>query len=908
MAKNRTASVEIVAPGCNGNETIGKNPSNDSWNGLFECPGLRENFTIGSTVCQLQDLVGLQCWGVNEYFYQGFWKGIEVHNATLTEIAIPPNWGGSHGNTRLNISTSILEHVEILYAGVNRSMHQTAALSSSPYPPVLKYVRLANNAYDAINFSLIRGPAILQDVTLEDNGGHGAAISSLLGYLRFTRVTTRRNGGDGSHIRMVSGALYHWPDEAPELVHRAQWPCRPGAIPASPVFPFLVVAELPGPTFRASGSCELQVESDQVLQVLTVTLLEVLHDPLASGTVDIWDSSTNEQLAHWELRNTSAPQSRIGVRDGSVYQGISSVKNKIRIQFFWEKPAEQAVCSQLAGCVRAIMQVSVGQTTVPEVEILDSKFEENMQRGLTISNAWSYVRIVNSLFAYNQFDAGLKLINGSTDLYVHNCRYLAPNWWNGIQFYNSCLSMKLLVNLSEFEMNGVNGIRVYSCLNGTMAAMTNFTVGYSNFKANRRAAIWVEPMTWMHGHMTNCTFTNHQHGTIRIDNSLDLVKAEIYRSFPVDYIIKNSEFTGNAGPSVIDVRLTELSELQHIHLVYNKFIDNSIRMRTNLLNPRSSAPAVIAIGSSHIIVQRNHFWNPESDIELASHLSAPDKRINATMNFWGSLSDWGLTEWGAIHEAVQGKVFDQNHRYTLARIDYHPVLKDPDLQSNFNTANEPPFVPEFMKTDQRSGQIQIGGRIAVERNRQIELTPLADQEAYYHVTKDILVPAGGILVVHPGVRLYFENGLGLFSQGELKLVGTEAMDIQMDLLDRKQTDTLGVFVLPNFTLSETETTDEIPHHLLAYGNRSIRLTGGQWEASIYLGRLELLAPLGNDEVPIQPSMHPKEVVWGTVCDHGFGLHAAMLSCSALGLVAHPKASYHHFLSVIFATISSAYMC
>ncbi|KAF6779921.1 hypothetical protein AHF37_00517 [Paragonimus kellicotti] len=400
--------------------------------------------------------------------------------------------------------------------------------------------------------------------------------------------------------------------------------------------------------------------------------------------------------------------------------------------------------------------------------------------------------------------------------------------------------------------------------------MTNFTVGYSNFKANRRAAIWIEPMTWMHGHMTNCTFTNHQHGTIRIDNSLDLVKAEVYRSFPVNYIIKNSEFTGNTGPSVIDIRLTELSELQHISLVYNKLIGNSIRIRSNLLNPRSSAPAVIAIGSSHIIVQRNHFWNPESDIEIASHLSASDKRINATMNFWGSLSDWGLTEWGAIHEAVQGKLFDQNHRYTLARIDYHPVLKDPDLQSNFNTINEPPFVPEFIKTDQRSGQIQIGGRIAVERNRQIELTPLADQEAYYHVTKDILVPSGGILVVHPGVRLYFENGLG-----ELKLVGTESMHIQMDLLDRKQTDTLGVLVLPNFTVTETEAKDELPNHLLAYGNRSIRLTGGQWEATIYLGRLELLAPLENDEIPVQSTMHSKEALSGVLC-------------SALGLVAHPK--------------------
>ncbi|VDP47177.1 unnamed protein product [Echinostoma caproni] len=52
--------------------------------------------------------------------------------------------------------------------GVNVSGHHVAALSASPYPPILTNVRLAFNAYDAVNFSLIRGPAILQNVLVRN--------------------------------------------------------------------------------------------------------------------------------------------------------------------------------------------------------------------------------------------------------------------------------------------------------------------------------------------------------------------------------------------------------------------------------------------------------------------------------------------------------------------------------------------------------------------------------------------------------------------------------------------------------------------------------------------------------------------------------------------------------------------
>lgn len=49
---------------------------------------------------------------------------------------------------------------------MNRSNYQSAALISTPYPPVLYNVRFAYNAHHAINFQRIRGPAILENVTV----------------------------------------------------------------------------------------------------------------------------------------------------------------------------------------------------------------------------------------------------------------------------------------------------------------------------------------------------------------------------------------------------------------------------------------------------------------------------------------------------------------------------------------------------------------------------------------------------------------------------------------------------------------------------------------------------------------------------------------------------------------------
>ena len=87
------------------------------------------------SITDFQEVVSLQCWGINEAIFGDFWKGLEFYKTTLQMTMLQT------ANTKMNVSTSRLSFVDIQYAGVNSSMHHVGAISASPFPPVLKNVR-----------------------------------------------------------------------------------------------------------------------------------------------------------------------------------------------------------------------------------------------------------------------------------------------------------------------------------------------------------------------------------------------------------------------------------------------------------------------------------------------------------------------------------------------------------------------------------------------------------------------------------------------------------------------------------------------------------------------------------------------------------------------------------------------
>ncbi|XP_018647643.1 LOW QUALITY PROTEIN: scavenger receptor-related [Schistosoma mansoni] len=861
---NRYPSVQIIKPNCFGNET------NEL--GLFSCPGLMKNISYGRNIC-----------------------------------------------------------------GVNRSNYHSAALSSTPYPPVLCNVHLAYNAHHAINFKRIRGPAILENVTvcfgyrIQNNYGHGVKITSIMGYIRLNSVTSLRNNGDGLNIKLLSGPHYHWPEETLEFIHKAYWVCRPGSIPASPVFPFLMIAELPGPTFKTSGMCEFHVASDQTDQIITINLLETIHDPIAYGRIEIWDKFTMNRIANWLLVNqtilnnhnnhTNYPSlvfhRNSGPLKGLVYQGVSSDRNAILIKFFWNKLTDRFVCSEFANCIRALLHISVGQispylflflivskyvvmkTNKKQSKVIyvtdkrqlnfqiilkNSIISGNSQHGLSLYNPWAYIHLENNTFEQNQYEAGVKILGGSFIRNQNAGLNISVNGGfkqiNNSLFHNNYGHGLVIWNLNQSDLSS---LRQPNLPLKTHVHLSNFT-GYSYFNKNQLNAIIISPMINIIGKIINSTFIQHLHGVIYMDTSTTnhLFQSQQLREYPIDYTLKTNHAKVLWICDETDRYITNLRILS----------GKSVQIKSSsLLKPRSTCPAVIVIGSSNVHIFRNHLWNPYSDIELASHLSSPDKQINATLNYWGNLQDWSTNDWSIVHKIVSNKIFDQNHRYTLAKINYHPLLKDLNLRSNFITSNEPPYISNFIQTTTSINEpVYLGGRIPIEQSREVILKPMQNPKSFYRVTKDIFIPPTGRLIIQPAVKLFFDSGVGLFSQGELKLEGTLMSPIIFDHYSQVR---LNSDELQGHFINHANLNKSIP-------NNTVRLSGGEWSTNnnSYYGRLEVWISRINQ---ISSSEYG---YWAIVCEDGFNEHALMLACLNIGLVANSK-SWLPPVSIRKATIEKA---
>ncbi|KAL3315829.1 hypothetical protein Ciccas_005532 [Cichlidogyrus casuarinus] len=790
-------------PNCTGQETS-----------LLDCDQME--LSADAKVCASQEFVEIHCRRIHPSRASFFWHGLEIHNATKREERLFDDLGGSLGNTLLNVSSSIFEHLIISHAGVSAQLEPVAALSSSPYPPVLRNVHFFDNAYDAINFTA--------------NAGSGAVVH--FGPLdrpweaRSRRQVEPRAPDRRQLVDSLFSSNLMLPYTVPELAHSGIWFCRPGAISYSPIFPLFIIAELPKNSLQSGSQCQLQVSSDKVDQILTVTPLEAVTDPDATGEILIHDSLTGTILQSWlfkPVNNSREP------RLTKLYQGISSPRNAVNMVFRWTKPLAQSVCARFAPCVRVVLQISTGRSISPELLVKGSTFSHNDEHGLLVTRPWTYVRVEDSVFHSNHYGSGMKILDGASDVFIQsssfhgnantglnistfggirtvNDSHFEANFghgmdlWNpydtgrparrlprridsvvhlssfvnnaldGIRFYNSCQPMLLLVNFTKFFHNQLAGIEFSSCQRfSPQAPITNLTVGFSEFVANRQHAILVRPALSLEGKMRNNTFRNHSLDTICVDNcishSLHEAETLLWHWLPVTYAIEHNVFKDNWSKSaIVKVCLTPTSTQQRLHVQFNTFHHNAIHNDNNTwLNARSRQAAVIALRSPGVTVSRNYFNNPQAQFDIASQLTMPDQELDCSLNFWGDLLEMSLQDWGQAHQLVRERVFDQYHRYNLAKVRHIPVLKERDLLTKFTTEYVPEYKPPFNKGT-LNGSNLIGGRIHVESGK---MTHLTLGQSPYKVVSDIIVPPGGVFIVDPGVTINFANGLGMLVQGEL---------------------------------------------------------------------------------------------------------------------------------------------
>ena len=107
-----------------------------------------------------QITIGLECYGADPLLSENYWRGLTFFNSTVKAKS-----------RTVNISASILEYVDIMYAGVNSTQNFTAALSASPNPPYLDNCPIMKNGFDGVNFTEVHSEVVIRNSEIAYNRG-----------------------------------------------------------------------------------------------------------------------------------------------------------------------------------------------------------------------------------------------------------------------------------------------------------------------------------------------------------------------------------------------------------------------------------------------------------------------------------------------------------------------------------------------------------------------------------------------------------------------------------------------------------------------------------------------------------------------------------------------------------------
>ncbi|GFO27981.1 class a scavenger receptor srcr domain with c-type lectin domain [Plakobranchus ocellatus] len=871
FSRNLTDHLLWEKPDCQGGE--------DS---LFDCPGARdENMHTGMHICDGQEVIGFECEGLRPGLALDHWRGLDFYNSTTEKRFLIQD----SNRVYVEDSVSFLEYLDISYTGLDTYHGQTsepgifypkAAISASPHVPIMNNVTIRYGAYDALNLTEIEGPIHIANSTVSHNRGHGMYIQTSVGQTLINTTEVSHNWGDGIKWYLSNLTIFDFNTKFPPGGSM----CAKGDTQGQ-VFPFYQYLDL----IQVDGNkrekifinnlCERNYVTAENMRV-TIHFLIMERDPEASGELIIRDGDFNGQVLK-----------TVKVDNGTFPESVTSFTNALNVQFKFKYPNNK-VCKVFPSCLRFLLELTSAYDVEEEFRLLMSNVHDNIGHGVNIHDMRSKIRISNRTdISFNGFGAGVKVYRGAGQIVINGTRiegnqdagvnitysggfqlingtelignhgygmiteYLRLNRTRqesqhlleivrskfeynefiGLRVGNYCHGGQVTINQSHFNFGLDEAIEYLSCNVSTNGRSTRLDLLFNYFNNNQRHAILLKPILNTEGSISHNEFTNHTLGAFRIDNGYDLLLGRWYREFPVKLNIEENTFKNNSGRYVVNFRLTQYSSLQRLSAMYNFFEENEISEAFQpYLKPRSRASAVVVLSSSNVHFRRNRLHNPLSVRELATHLVDPSIVIDAKENYWGfainSQQDY---------EAVFNAIFDQNNRYNLAQLEYHPALRTLDLRASDNMlANS---IPQYQWTFNR-GEFLGGGLLH-------QSVYIVGRGKTYFVDRDIYIYPNKTLLLELGATLKFAPSVGMVVHGLLRADGSSSAGNKPI----------------TFTLDDRE--EWLP---LANRTASIRLQDGDTELE---GRLEV--DMGDG-------------VWGTVCSDGWIEENALLACQQLGLV------------------------
>jgi len=116
--------------------------------------------------------VHLHCYGLsNNTAARDHWWGIELYNATYIQSV--------DGVSEINESATILQNVDIKFAGVSPTKRAVPALRASPTVPALINVTILHSALDAMNYSEVLSSTIIYNTSISNSRGACCSVRLL---------------------------------------------------------------------------------------------------------------------------------------------------------------------------------------------------------------------------------------------------------------------------------------------------------------------------------------------------------------------------------------------------------------------------------------------------------------------------------------------------------------------------------------------------------------------------------------------------------------------------------------------------------------------------------------------------------------------------------------------------------
>eukprot|EP00058_Branchiostoma_floridae_P027962 XP_002613453.1 hypothetical protein BRAFLDRAFT_84589 [Branchiostoma floridae] len=778
---------------------------------LFKC----RVQTLGNHDCGHDEDVGLVCQGPHIMQPLNGWHGIEF---------VPDRTNKDE--------RSVLEYVDIIYAGISTSLESASSLRVVGVAPKIHKVRIKASSGTGMEFDSMETPLNLTDTIVSGSIVSGINITTQVGGVTLRNTKLTNNGEDGLRYSFRHGDYLPGPGDFCAFLPQAeagfdQYPIHLEGRSSRDKDCTKVFTTSPGHVLtvqyvkwkgvpRDDSFLQVRDGPDETAPVLgDHNFSENMHKSVTStGNVLFMRFKTKRAYDDlFEIRILSSEGESVDLsldrcllhRNGGDGVVVQNLQGEVKVQETLLASNGKAGFHIASGIGNVLLEKVVAQ--------------ENKGNGLLFDYFGGKEVIKDSVVSRNGKDglasAPPQVLENLEQFEVLNSTFIA-NKGLAIKLSSTCslTSSNIIITKNIINSNGEGAVDIGSC---TIGYPSKVLVKENMFRRNFGRAFVIRDMNEFNLRIEGNIFQDNR------DTTIQLISPNV-RSGPVDIEVVSNSFFMNSGPSIIYVDLMngDTDEQIPAHsfiFIFNVLEENTVTVPFPYLIGRALSNAVVVFKATNTLIEKSIFDNPDSKYELSTLLFSPPTRLLATRNWWG-------TKRKAV---IAARIFDYNSRYTLAKVDFTPYLLSPDI-SNLTLSGSTEPANKFVLLNRTIGGT-IGGNVVLSKR----LSP-------YVVTRDINILPGGKLVLEAGVRLEFLMHVGMMIHGQLIANGTETANITLTLHEPSQ------------------------------DGGNVRLVDGKgpWE-----GRVEVR----------------RGGRWGTVCSKGWDAVDTMILCKQLG---YPD--YYEYLS------------